>query len=124
MCSYFAKGASLSTVSWTTKVCLNTIRARRIMLLKLGVKMTTIMLRGRGYGTPFYKLTEPLEIAIAKIDAKYLPQTEKKPKQKKTYARVDPNHAGRWEGEGLETWFFMTKDRSDAYKDWCKPWTV
>ena len=123
MATLLEGGVTLSSVSGLMNVGLNTVRARRTILVRLGVCMSTTMLHGRGYGTPLYKLQDSLEDAKAKIDAKYSLKRERKPKEKKVYERDSSVRAGRFKGYGIESWFFITKPRADAYKDWCEPWT-
>lgn len=183
MCQLFENGATLSEVCNKIGRPSGTMRARRILLVKFGIEITTTRLPGRGYGTPVYTLSEPLEDAIEKIKKNH-PQDEfcnkcgskvlKGELQRKSYfpegycipcsieylkihglvctvcgrhlpwdefgnskhtkigknmqckgcTNVENDSSGRDDGYGIESWFFLTTDRSNAYKDWCKPWTV
>jgi hypothetical protein len=101
------------------------MRARRVMLVRLNIKMRATMIHGRGYGTPFYVLDEPLESAIAKIDAKYsVPPAPKKKKEKRVEERDEVIRAGRHPGIGIESWLFIERNRAKAYLDFCDDWAV
>lgn len=183
MCQLFETEATLADVCERIDCPIGTIRARKTMLVKFGIEITTTRLPGKGYGTPVYTLSEPLEDAIEKIKENYsqeescvkcgtqlvrgqfqkksnypegfcipctieylkihgmvctvcerhLPWDEfgvskntkiGKNMQCKGCTNVENDSSGRDDGYGIESWFFLTTDRSNAYKEWCKPWTV
>lgn len=123
MCKGFVSGDTLSNLSRSTRIALNTLRSRRVLLVRIDVRLKVVVIKGRGFRTPCYTLDEPIESAIEKIDAKYNVPKEKKASRKKKYERDDSIRSGRHGGYGIESWLFINPDLAKNYVDWCEPWT-
>lgn len=126
MCEMFVSGATLNDVCGKTDCTIHTMRARKTILSKIGVKLSRSLRPGRGYGTPVYHLEETLEEAKEKITARYAKEEERGKEKTEPRERTDrdlPVQCGRNDGYGIENWFFITQDRAKAYVKWCDPWT-
>lgn len=124
MCEGFVSGDTLANLSRSTRIALNTLRSRRVLLVRIDVRLKVFVIKGRGFRTPCYTLDEPIDSAIEKIDAKYTVPKEKKAGRKKKYERDDSIRAGRHGGYGIESWLFIDPYLSQGYLEWCDSWTV
>lgn len=124
MCKKFVTGETLTNLSGSTQIAMNTLRSRKSMLDKLDIQLKVLVIKGRGFRTPFYTLEEPLETAIKKIEAKFAVPVHEKSADKKSYDRDDSIRAGRHRGYGIESWLFIESDRAKAYLHWCDDWAV
>lgn len=123
MCELFAKGTTIEELCRKTAASVTTIRARKAILTRAGVRIGS-KVTTKGWNTKVYTLEDSLSLAKAKVAARYEVKEKGKAAKKKAAPREGPGKSGREMGWGIESWFFMTSDRSVAYVKWCEPWTT
>lgn len=123
MCELLARGTTIEELCKKTKSSVTTVRARKVILVRAGVRIASEV-TARGWNTKIYRLEDSLSLAKVKVKVRYEPKVQAKAGKRKAAPREGPGKSGREMGWGIESWFFMTSDRSAAYVEWCEPWTT